>query len=104
MGNDLMPYDSFEELSNIVLSSGSSSSNPVIKLVGEFTTALFKPVTDWKKLDKLETLIIVKGRQDAEVKKKAIETIRQALNSGMLAPDAQLKALEMLDRILSSNY
>lgn len=104
MGNDLIPYNNFEELSNIVLSSGSSTSNPVIKLVGEFTTALFKPVTDWKKLNTLETLIIVKGRQDAEVKKKAIETIRQALNSGTLSPEAQLKALEMLDRILNSDY
>ena len=71
MGNDLIPYNNFEELSNIVLSSGSSTSNPVIKLVGEFTTALFKPVTDWKKLNTLETLIIVKGRQDAEVKKES---------------------------------
>lgn len=103
MGNDLIPYDNFEELSNIVLSSTSSSNNPVIKIVEEFTTALFKPVTDWIKLDKLETLIIVKGKQDAEVKKKSIETIRQALNSGTLSPEAQLKALEMLDRILNSN-
>lgn len=103
MGRDLIPYNDFNELSNQILTGVSSSGGPVTNFIGDFISALFKPILDHEKLKKLETIIIVKGRQDAEVKKKAIEAIRQALNSGVLAPEAQIKAIDILDKIINSD-
>lgn len=93
---DLISYDN----SSITdLLSDTSSVNSFAKVVGDLTSSLAKPITDYKKISVLETVAIVKGRQDTEVRKSTIEAIRQALISGNLSPEAQKNAIKTLEKL-----
>jgi len=47
----------------------------------------------------METIVIVRSRQNAEVRKCTVEAIRQALISGNLAPEAQQEAIRVLEKL-----
>lgn len=99
MRNELDFYDprsNLEEISIDLLSSSSTPKSAIAKVVGDFTSALAKPITDWKKLDKLETLAIILSRRSMEVRKDAIKAIKDALANDNLSPEAQERAIDAL--------
>lgn len=93
---DLIPYD---DNSMFDLLSDTSNVNSFAKAVGDFTSGLAKPVIDHKKIDAMETVAIVRSRQNTEVRKCTVEAIRQALISGNLAPEAQQDAIKALEKL-----
>lgn len=98
MINELDIYDyrhNLEEI-GIDLISSSTPQSTVAKVVGDFTSALAKPITDMKKLDKLETLTIILSRRSMEIRKDAIKAIKDALANNNLSPEAQERAIDAL--------
>lgn len=96
MMKDLIPYD---ESAMFDVISNTNKINPFAKAIGDFTSGLSKPIIEIKKIKALETIAIIKGRQDAEVRKNVVETLRQALISGNLTSEAQVEAIRVLEKI-----
>lgn len=92
---DLMTYG---DNSMIDLLSDTSNVN-ICESSGRFYQRTSKPVIDHKKIDAIETVAIVRSRQNTEVRKCTVEAIRQALISGNLAPEAQQDAIKALEKL-----
>lgn len=93
---NLMTYD---DNSMLDLLTDTSNVNSFAKAVGDFISELARPIIDHKKIDAMETIVIVRSRQNAEVRKCTVEAIRQALISGNLAPEAQQEAIRVLEKL-----
>lgn len=90
----------YDDNSMLDLLTNTSNVNSFAKAVGDFTSELARPIIDHKKIDAMETIVIVRSRQNAEVRKCTVEAIRQALISGNLAPEAQQEAIRVLENLI----
>lgn len=100
MKNGLDLYNSgysLEEIGvNLFDDTVSSSPGAVAKAVGDFTSALAKPFLDAKRIDALETTLIIVSRRKMEVRKAAIKALEDVLMNQRLCPEAQERAIDAL--------
>lgn len=102
MQNELDLYNSglpLEEIGINLFNESISSSNAFAKAIGDFTSALGKPILDYKRLDAMETTIIIVSKRHAEVKKAAIQSLENVLMNERLCPEAQVRAVDAIYKL-----
>lgn len=102
MSGSLDRYSGYDDELDLSFSSSKQSINPVARCIQDFVSALTDPIIKIRTINALETKVIVESKHNAETKKEAIKNLGFALNSGRLSPEAQIRAIETIERILLS--
>ena len=102
MSSSLDRYSGYDDELDLSFSSSKQSINPVARCIQDFVSALTDPIIKIRTINALETKVIVESKHNAETKKEAIKKLGFALNSGRLSPEAQIRAIETIERILLS--
>ena len=103
MSSSLDRYSGYDDELDLSFSSSKQSINPVARCIQDLVSkALTDPIIKIRTINALETKVIVESKHNAETKKEAIKNLGFALNSGRLSPEAQIRAIETIERILLS--
>lgn len=102
MNNELQNFVSDSEIPQYGLDLLANTNGPqstFAKYLGDLVSALTQPITDCKKLDTLETIVVYNIKKNAETKNAAINAIRDIMINKNLCPEAQLRCINILERL-----